>query len=204
PEGGPGAHQGVVGAGDPPARGDDAMPAIPFAEWRPDMPDLSQWAREALNVVPAEESYSPLNALSGVSNALANRAQGAAWFRGTAGATRMFAGDASKLYLLSGATWNDVPLTVGGAYAPGADGTSRFTQCGTLARAVKGVDAPQKFDLATGTNWTALGGTPPIATFIATVRDFVLMGKIGSTPQRVQWSGINNAEVWGSIAANQA
>ena len=84
------------------------MTIIPFAEWRPDMPALGQWAREALNVVPAEESYRPLNALSGVSNALGARAQGAAWFRGTAGATKMFAGDASKLYLLDGTTWTDV------------------------------------------------------------------------------------------------
>ena len=42
------------------------MSVIPFAEWRPDMPSLSQWAREALNVVPAEESYRPLNGLAGV------------------------------------------------------------------------------------------------------------------------------------------
>ena len=84
------------------------MSVIPFAEWRPDMPSLSQWAREALNVVPAEESYRPLNGLSGVSNALTARCQGAAWFRGTAGATKMFAGDATKLYLLSGTTWSDV------------------------------------------------------------------------------------------------
>lgn len=180
------------------------MSVIPFAEWRPDMPDLSQWAREALNVVPAEESYRPLNDLSGVSSALVARAQGAAWFRGTAGATRMFAGDATKLYLLSNATWSDVSRTAGGAYSPGADGTWRFTQFGSLAIAVNGVDAPQSFDLAAGTNWTALGGSPPIGTFVTTVRDFVLMGKIGSTPQRVQWSGINNAVLWGSVPANQA
>jgi hypothetical protein len=24
------------------------MSVIPFAEWRPDMPDLGQWAREAI------------------------------------------------------------------------------------------------------------------------------------------------------------
>ncbi|HMJ99244.1 MAG TPA: hypothetical protein VK552_08015, partial [Reyranella sp.] len=71
------------------------MSVIPFAEWRPDMPSLSQWAREALNFVPAEESYRPLNGLSGVSNSLTARCQGAAWFRGTAGATKMFAGDAT-------------------------------------------------------------------------------------------------------------
>jgi hypothetical protein len=180
------------------------MTMIPFAEWRPDMPELSQWAREALNVVPAEESYRPLNGLSGVTNALTARAQGAAWFRGTAGTSKMFAGDATKLYLLSATTWSDVSRTVGGAYAPGADGQWRFTQFGSLALAVNGVDAPQKFDLSVGTNWAALAGSPPTGTYIATVRDFVLMGKIGATPQRVQWSGLNNCEIWGSIAANQA
>jgi hypothetical protein len=255
------------------------MSVIPFAEWRPDMPDLSQWAREALNVVPAEESYRPLNSLNGTSNALTARAQGAAWFRGTGGATKMFAGDATKLYLLSGTAWTSVPqlaaaktitaitranpgqvtaaghgysngdtvyiaavvgmtqvnglfftVTVvdannftigvdtsaytayasGGTaqkatiYSPGGDGQWRFAQFGTLAIAVNGVDAPQKFDLITGTNWAALGGTPPVGTYITTVKDFLLMGKIGSTPQRVQWSGLNNCEIWGSIAANQA
>lgn len=177
---------------------------IPFAEWRPDMPALGQWAREALNVVPAEESYRPLNDLAGVSSALTARAQGAAWFRGTDGATKMFAGDATKLYLLSGSSWNDVSRISGGPYAPGGDNLWRFTQFGALALAVNGFDAPQKFSLGVGANWTALGGSPPIATFITTVRDFVLMAKIGSTPQRVQWSGINNAELWGSVAANQA
>jgi Ubiquitin-activating enzyme E1 FCCH domain len=255
------------------------MSVIPFAEWRPDMPSLSQWAREALNVVPAEESYRPLNGLAGVSNALAARCQGAAWFRGTAGATRMFAGDAARLYLLSNTTWNDVTqlaaakaitaitkanpgkvtvtahgygngdqvfvtgvggmtqvngllftvavvdannftigvdttgysaYTSGGTaqkelfYSPGGDDTWRFTQFGPLAIAVNGVDAPQAFDLAVGTRWAALAGSPPIAAFVTTVRDFVLMGKIGTTPQRVQWSGINNANLWGSIPANQA
>ena len=65
------------------------MPAtaqiIPFAEWRSDMPALGQWAREALNVVPAEESYRPLNELAGVSSPLASRAQAASWLRGTDG-----------------------------------------------------------------------------------------------------------------------
>ena len=54
------------------------MSVIPFAEWRPDMPSLSQWAREALNVVPAEESYRPLNDLSGVSSPLTAREIGRA------------------------------------------------------------------------------------------------------------------------------
>jgi hypothetical protein len=255
------------------------MAVIPFAEWRPDMPALGQWAREALNVVPAEESYRPLNALAGVSSALAARAQGAAWFRGTDGSTKMFAGDATKLYLLSGSTWGNatrleaaktitgitranpgVVTAVGHGYSNGdvvkitsvagmtqvnnqyfavtvvdvdrfsigvdttgytayssggsafkvtpytlgGDGAWRFTQFGTLAIAVNGIDAPQKFDLGVGTNWAALAGSPPVGTFTTTVRDFVVMGKIGSAPQRVQWSGFNNAETWGTSLSTQA
>lgn len=180
------------------------MPVIPFAEYRPDMPALSQWARTATNVVPAEESYRPMNNLATTTNALTARAQGAAWFRGTGGATKMFAGDATKLYLLSNATWSDVSRTSGGAYAPGSDGTWRFAQFGTLAIAVNGVDTPQKFDLGAGTNWEALGGTPPTGAFVAVVGDFVVMGKIGNTRQRVHWSGLNDAESWASSLATQA
>jgi hypothetical protein len=258
------------------------MALIPFAEWRPDMPALGEFSREASGVVPAEASYRPLNALSGVSNALDARAQGAAWFRGTGGAVKMFAGDATKLYLLSGATWTSVPeldaarnitgitqanpgvVTYTGAdpangdtvyitgvvgmtqvnglfftvanvnagantfelsgvdttaytawssggtvqvatiYAPGTDGTWRFVQFGSLAIAVNGVDTPQKFDLAAGTNFADLGGSPPVGTFITTVGDFLVMGKIGSTPQRIHWSGFNNCETWSSSASTQA
>ena len=180
------------------------MAVIPFAEWRPDMPDLGQWAREALNVVPNEESYTPFNALATATNALVARAQGAAWFRCPDGTQKMFAGDATKLYRLNGSTWSDVSRTSGGAYSPGADGTWRFEQFGPLAIAVNGVDVPQKFDLSSGANWTALAGSPPIGTFIANVGDFLVMAKIGSTRQRVQWSAINNCESWGSNPATQA
>ncbi|HEY6983868.1 hypothetical protein [Reyranella sp.] len=180
------------------------MAAIPFAEWRPDMPDLGQWAREALNVVPAEESYTPFNALATATNALGARAQGAAWFRCPDGTQKMFAGDATKLYRLDGSTWNDASRTAGGAYAPGGDGTWRFEQFGPLAVAVNGVDAPQKFDLAAGTDWTALGGAPPVGSFIANVGDFLVMAKIGAARQRVQWSAIDDCESWGSDPATQA
>jgi hypothetical protein len=258
------------------------MPLIPFAEWRPDMPALGEFAREAAGVVSGEASYRPFNALATVTNALTARAQGAAWFRGTDGTTKMFAFDATKAYLLSsGTTWNNATrldaadtitaitqanpgkvttsaphglangdvvkitsvvgmtevnnlyftITVvdpdeftigvnttaytayvsGGSafktlvYAPGTEGTVRFTQFGNLAIAVNGIDAPQKFNLSSSTNWEALGGSPPIGTFIASVREFVFMGKIGSTPQRLQWSPFNNAEgTWGSVAATQA
>ncbi len=256
------------------------MTMIPFGEWRPDMPALSSWAREALNVIPFEESYAPLGQLTAVSSALAARCQGAAWFRSTGGGVKMFAADATKLYLLSGTTWTPVPalaaakvitgitqanpgvvttstahgysngdvvylaaivgmiqlnatfvtVTSTGAntfsigvdttgftayssagtaqkttiYAPGADGVWRFTQFGTLAIGVNGVDVAVKFDLSSGSNFTPLLGSPPIGKYVATVKNTVFIANIGSTPQRVQYSGLDNSEVWGSSAALQS
>lgn len=181
------------------------MALIPFAEWAPDLPDFGAYAREASGVIAEGNGYRPFRALATTSNALTARAQGAAWFRRTDGTMAQFAGDATKLYLLASATWGDASRTVGGAYATATDGNWRFMQFGSLAIAANGVDALQKFDLAAGTNWAALGGSPPIGTFLAGVRDFVVTGKIGSTRQRVQWSPIFNAEgTWGSDATTQA
>lgn len=176
------------------------MALIPFEEWRPDMPALSKWSREATNVVSAEESYRPFKGLVAFSDDLAARAQGAAWFRRTDGTVAMFAGDTTNLYVLDGTTWGDES---GDTYACGADGNWRFIQFGTLAIAVNGVDDPQKYDLTSTDPWEDLLGSPPIGTYIAVVRDFVFMGKIGATPQRIAWSGLNNAEVWGSDPATQ-
>lgn len=181
------------------------MALIPFAEWSPDTPDFASFAREASGVIPEASGYRPFPALATTTNALTARAQGGAWFRRTDGTTAQFAGDATKLYSLSGVTWSDVSRTVGGAYACGADGNWRFMQFKTLALATNGVDALQKFDLDAGTNWALCGGSPPVSSFLAGVRNFVVLGNLASLPQRVQWSPIDNAEgTWGSVATTQA
>jgi hypothetical protein len=126
---------------------------IPFAEWSPDSPDLGNTATEALNVLPEAEGYRPFKALATVTNALTARAQGGAWFRAPDGVTtKSFAGDATKLYLLSSATWSDVSRASGGVYATPADGNWRFAQYQYLAYATNGFDVLQSFDLGSGTN----------------------------------------------------
>jgi hypothetical protein len=158
------------------------------------MPAYSEWAREALNVISAEESYTPFPSLSTVTNALDARAQGAAWFRCPDGTQKTFAGDAAKLYLLASQTWGDATRTVGGAYSTAADANWRFEQFGTLAVSTNGTDDIQKFDLSAGTNWTALGGTPPTAKYMAAVNDFLVLAYVAGKPMRIQWSAINNCE----------
>ena len=178
------------------------MAVIPFSEWRPDMPALSQWAQEALNVVAGEEAYKPLNGLQGVTGALSATCYGATWFRTPSGPAKVYAGNVTNLFLLVGGTnWSAISRTSGGAYSCTTGNWWRFTQFGTLAIAVDGVDAPQSLDLSIGTNFQNLAGSPPVAAYAATVNDFVVLGNIATLPQRIQWSGLNNANIWGAAAS---
>lgn len=173
------------------------MPLVPFGPWTPDEPALGgNGAREASGVIPEKSGYRPFKALATTTNALTARCQGAAWFRKPNGTTANFAGDATKLYLLSSSTWNDVSRLVGGAYATASDGHWRFGQFGSLAYATNAVDALQSFDLSAGTNWIAATGSPPTGKYIATVRRFLVLANIASFPQRLNWSGDNNAGTW--------
>lgn len=180
---------------------------IPVEPWLPDLPALSNpGALEALNVIPDAASYRPLPAFAEQGNAMTARVQGAIYARGIGGTIAQFAGDGTKLYRWdsSGVNWLDVSRTSGGIYATPPDGGWSFGQFGDLVIAVNGTDAPQKYTIGSSSNFTALGGTPPVGRLVATVRDFVVMGRIAATVNRVQWSGINNAETWASSQVTQA
>jgi hypothetical protein len=180
---------------------------LPIGEWLPDLPELrNPGALTAKNVIPAIGSYRPLPGFAVQGNALLARAQGAVSARGIAGAIANIAGDASKLYKLSssGASWQDVSRLSGGAYATPTEGRWSFAQFGDLVVACNGIDAPQKFAIGGATNFTALGGSPPVSSFAATVRDFLVMARLAGANQRVQWSGINNAETWSPSQSTQA
>jgi hypothetical protein len=180
---------------------------IPVGPWQPDLPALENpGALEAKNVIPDVAGYRPLPALAATGGAMSQRVQGAIVARGQGGAIANIAGDAARLYRWDGdgVAWTDVSRTSGGPYGTPADGGWSFAQFGDLVIAVNGVDAPQKFAIGGGGNFAALGGTPPVARCVATVRDFVVMGRLSGLAQRVQWSGLNNAETWTPSPSTQA
>ena len=178
---------------------------IPAGEWLPDLPAFENpGSTEAKNVIPAASGYRPFPSLLAYSGPLTGRAQGAFATRDAAGNGANFAADAAKLYKLSAATWSDVSRTAGGAYATASDGGWCFAQFGDLVVAVNFNDAPQKWQLGASANFAALGGTPPNARFVTTVRDFVVLGRVAGFPNRVKWSGINNAETWAVSPTTQA
>lgn len=156
-------------------------------------------------MLPAANSYRPLPAFSPYSTALAGRAQGAFATKRPDGGGANFAGDATKLYRLDGTGWLDASRLEGGPYGTGADGGWSFAQFGDLVIAANYVDACQKFPLTGGaTRFAPLGGNPPNARFVATVRDFLVLGRIAGAPNRLRWSAIDDAESWAIDPATQA
>lgn len=66
---------------------------------------------------------------------------------------------------------------------------------------------PQIGFIGTTAAFSDLGGTPPIAKYVATVGDFVVLGNITDSgvkyPNRVQWSGFNDETSW-TAGSNQS
>lgn len=158
---------------------------------------------DAQNVIPALHGYRPLPALTAYSNALTARCQGGVSLKDKAGNSHAFAGDATKLYLLTTATWSDASRLAGGAYATPSDGQWCFTSYGDMCIAVNGADNPQTITMSSGTNFALLGGSPPVGKFIATVREFVVIAGLTSSLSSLQWSSSNNSAAW-TIGVNES
>lgn len=179
--------------------------SVPFGEWLPDLPVLSNpGATVATNVIPRATSYGPFSDLVAYSNALSARCQGAISCRSKAGTIFTFAGTATGLFKLNGTSWEDVSRTSGGAYNCPADGFWSFAQFGNLVIATNGADAPQSFNMASSTDFAALAGSPPVAKFVMVVGEFVVLLNIQDNPQRAQWCARDDATDWTASAATQS
>jgi len=174
---------------------------LPFGEWTPDIDSLSvKGLTVAENCVPAADGYLPLNSLSDVTDALTGACIGAAWFADKTGTVRVYAGDATKLYRLSGATWSNVSKS--GNYTGGTNW--EFVLWGDRCIAVDPSINPQYFDMSSGTLFADLPGSPPKASRIAVVGDFIVLGDLENKPNWVRWSGFNSSELWTASMATQS
>lgn len=177
---------------------------IPFGEWLPDRPEIgNNGATVAKNVIPSEGAYRPLPGLSATTTAvLGARCQGAKAFFDTDRNVVVYAGDATKLYRRTADTFTD---RSGATYFCPTDACWRFVQFGTTVVALQMGADPQYVSLDESVaDFADLPGSPPRAVTGARVRDFLVLGNLVSKPHRIQWSGFNNIETWGSDAATQA
>jgi len=192
---------------------------IPFGPFRPDIGTINApVCLDARNVLPDPVGFRALPALAaGSTNALDGSCLGAAVMLEADGTTHSFAATATRLYKLgTGSVWQDVgrdenvldqagatildqagnAITTFGTYTSGGGERWQFANFGSLVIAVTNTEDVQKFDVASSVNFTALGGTPPRARYIAIVRDFVVLGCLFGDERTIHWSGINDAEHW--------
>lgn len=173
---------------------------IPLGNWTPDQPVIyGPHLRAAKNVTPKLQSYGPFKALTSGTDALASRPYGSGSFRDKDGTTHVFAGDATNLYeLANDGSWTDETRLSGGDYATGTTSTWRFAQFGDFCIASNWNDDIQVFTMSSGSNFAALGGSPPRARHIATFRDFLVVGNTDTSNFEVRWSAINDITGWTS------
>lgn len=174
------------------------MLAVPFGNWAPDIAGIDQTVvSTALNVFPQANGYGPVPSLNPITLALPAACKGAISVKSSAGVNYIFAGTATALYRYNNGTlaWDDVS-EVGNSYSvPDGDYWS-FAVFGDLLIATHVNDDPQVINVASGTAFATLGGTPPRAKFVGVVGDFVVLGGLVDYPRRLQWSGLNDAAFW--------
>jgi hypothetical protein len=184
------------------------MPAqklpVEFGEWRPDVALLdSKFASEVENVFAGVNSYLPFPSLQSFSNAVIPGLPGACGLysaRTLSGEWKIYAGTRTKLYTWSLDTWVDVTRTVGGDYHVQPNDLWMFEQSGTHLVAVNVNDDPQVIDINSGTNFDALAGSPPRATNVKQIGDFLFLSGLadgGPYNRRIIiWSAINDITGW--------
>ena len=179
---------------------------IAFGSYRPDLPHLGNPGMTLLeNVVPHAGGFRPLASLTPYTDALDARCQGGVFVKDKAGNVFAFAGDAAKLYRMSGGSTVWIDESKGGGYTTPSTGHWRFTQYGEQVIATNLSEAVQEFTIGSSTDFADLGGSPPNAKYVTVVRPgFVMLARLADQPRRVRWSAIGNPASWpapGSAAA---
>lgn len=177
------------------------MSVIPWGPWRPDVSDYQgEHTQRAENVFPRGDGYGPVPGLAEFTTALPAACRGAFLALNTDGSISVFAGTATKLYKMSNTdlTWEEVTRASGGNYAVPAANQWQFAQLGSVVIAVNGADAPQAYTLGSSTDFAALAGSPPTASYVSVVNEFVVLSGLNANPFRIQWSARSNAAGWTS------
>ena len=183
-----------------PFRARSPFQIIEAREWLPDLHDPDNPGLVSVrNAYPDLQGYSGVKSLVEEENAVGSTPNVAYFGRDSDGGVHTFVGASSGVYSLeTDGTW-----VAQSTIAEGASGISQwaFTQFGNQIIALTLTQDPIAVDLddiptLTAPYFSDLGGSPPRASLISVVRDFIVLGGIENHPHRVQWSGHNNATAW--------
>lgn len=174
---------------------------IQFTEWLPDQPTTTGALLEANNVYPLTIGYGPFPLSADYSTAASEDLNNvvAAKFDLE---TQLFAGGATKLFKFNPTTAGLTDVSKAGGYSSVERWS--FTQFGDAILASNNTAKIQAWYVGTSTAFADVSATAPIAKFITVVRDFVVAANISGTPNKLQWSDINDETDWTSGGASQS
>jgi len=180
-----------------------ATQRVVFTEWTPDQPSIAENLSNAKNVAPAALGYIPFPLAVDYSNAASENLNNvfAGRFNTT---TNVFAGGATKLFRLDGSTLNMSDVSKSGGYSNISKW--RFSQFGDTIIAANNINKLQSFTLGSSTTFNDLAVDAPVAKYVTTIRDFVVTANLdsGTSPNKVQWSDINDETDWTAGGASQS
>ena len=178
-----------------------ATKRIEFTEWLPDQSSLSSALTEATNVVPVGVGYAPFPAVVNLSSDAAENLNNV--YAGKFGAiTQLFAGGATKLFKYNAATLALTNVSKTGNYS-GSD-RWQFAQFGDTLLATNNQAKIQAWTVNSSSLFADVNASAPVCKYITVVRDFVVAANISGTPNKVQWSDINDETDWTSGGASQS
>lgn len=160
---------------------------LAFGQFAPDMaPHGHENLVTCTNVYPVSNGYTPVKAFDLQAEALTGWSGGGTFIEDS-GTAIILAGTSAGLYKLTGGSW-------GLAYTSAASDRWRFSQHGNIVIGTHG-GAPVAYNLTTSTG-SALGGSPPYATYSVTVGNFTFLAGDPADVRTVSWSGFGNPENW--------
>jgi len=182
-----------------------------FGPYTPDLPDFEAGGAEVMrNVLPTQGGYRPALSPVRIGQPITpDPIIGAVAAFDEFGSANQFAGSTQGLFQQAsgGVSWNDVSRP--GGYSTAIGERWRFTNFGLQLIGTNFTDVLQTKDLRGVANFADLGGNPPRARYIATVKTFVVAAFIDDgqvQPFRVRWSASDSAATWptpGTDAASQ-
>lgn len=179
------------------------MALLKFSQYAPDLIDLDTNVSDlVLNVFPRGDGYGPIPSFVQYTAALPATCRGYIYARNADGSIAVFAATINNIYKLNNTTltWSNVSLG-GGPYASlVATDNWQFRQFGKFVVAVQIGVAPQVYDLTSSTAFANLGGSPPQASHVAVVNQFLVLSGLSGSPYRVQWSGLGSITTWDNVS----
>ena len=189
-----------------------ATKRILFGEWLPDMPDTTGGESlnldDALNVYSSSTGYAPFPQESLLTSGTPDGKSINQLFLARKNAEILaLAGTNDHIYLNTNLIARAGVRSVNDVSRPGGYSNPNvawnFAQFGDSILATNGKDKIQKYSIADEGTFKDIPEAPTCNT-IAVVRDFIFAGYCDTDSNKVQWSDLNNENVWISSDTNQA